>query len=146
MKRRNEWKWLGLFALTIVFALPAAAQGGRLPPCKDPRAVARYLGLSEEQRDAWRELREAEREAADPILDAIEPLREDLADLLDEASPEACAVGGIVVEIDAKRDDLRALHEEYVADFEALLTPEQLERWERLEAHCRRGDRSADEP
>jgi Spy/CpxP family protein refolding chaperone len=122
-----------------LFGLPALAQnqqGPRLPGCNDPRAIARYLRLSQEQATAWRALREELRDASKPYVETIEPLREELGALLDGEDPDACTVGGLVVQIDTQHDAIADLREAYVEDFEALLTAEQLAKWEALQAVC----------
>lgn len=139
MKRRNSLVLCGVVLLAGLSAGAADAQ--RLPGCNDPRGVARYLRLSQEQATAWRELRSELRTAVEPIKAQVEPLAEQVAAALDTASPDACSVGGLVIEIDGLRDDIGELHDAYVSDFEALLTPAQLTKWEALQAACQAQDR-----
>lgn len=136
--RTQRFALLAAMGLSLL-AIPASAQnapGPRLPGCNDPRGIARYLRLSQEQATAWRTLREDLRDAVKPYADAIEPLREELGGLLEATSPDACTVGGVVVAIDVQHDQIDALHTAYESDFEALLTPEQLTKWEALQAAC----------
>lgn len=137
MKKRTRSTWIALLATVALglTALPAQA-APPLPGCKNPKAIARYLRLTQEQVAAWRTLREDLREAVEPIREEIAPIREDLGELLDTANPDACTAGGLVVSIDVLADQIGVLHDGYIADFEALLTPEQLEKWERLVAFC----------
>ena len=133
-------KGLVLLTLMTIIALPAAAHVGE-PPwgysiCRRPAAIADYLGLSEEQRADWRLLREAFRAEVAPLRDLYEPLREELEALLEAETPEPCAVGEVLVEIDSVRDDIDALRDQYELDFEALLTAEQLVLWQGLEPIC----------
>ena len=138
VKPRTVTTWLGAAIALLLLALPAAAQRNPngLPGCKDPRAIARYLKLSETQVNDWKELREALRAATQPLVAQLAPLHESLATELDKPSPDACTAGGFVVSADAIRDQIEALREDYIADFEALLTPEQLVKWEALQTVC----------
>ena len=139
VKARTATTWLGALTALLLLALPAAAQqqnSPRLPGCKDPRAIARYLGLSETQANQWKTLREALRAATQPLATQLEPLHTSLATELDKPSPDACTAGGFVVSIDGIRDQIETLRADYIADFEALLTPEQLVKWNALETVC----------
>ncbi len=121
---------------TLGAALPPAAQADRLPRCHDRRAIAKFLGLSKEQAAQWRELTREFYETTEPLREQIDPLQDQLQDLLDTASPPPTEVGEIVIDIDALRDEIRAARAEFTADFEAILTPAQLEKWEALQARC----------
>lgn len=101
--------------------------------------LARFLVLSEEQRAQAQAIHQATREQAQPIFEESRSLRGELHALLDQPAPSATAVGEKVLALDAHRDQLRQLHENARARFEALLTPEQLEKLEDL--HERRGER-----
>jgi Spy/CpxP family protein refolding chaperone len=142
VKARTATTWLGALAALLLLALPAAAQqqppgpGPRLPGCKDPRAIARYLRLSETQVAEWKTLREALHTATQPLIAQLEPLHTSLATELDKPSPDACTAGGFVVSIDHLRDQIEDLRADYISDFEALLTPEQLVKWNALETVC----------
>ena len=133
---------LAVLAGIVLVALPALAdEAQRNGRCDDPRFVARFLQLTETQVAEWRELRADLRAATKPLHDAIGPLQDQLETLLDGAAPDACTDGAVVVSIDDNRDQLAALRADYESDFEALLTAEQLDRWERLQGICRGPDR-----
>jgi Spy/CpxP family protein refolding chaperone len=135
MKLRTVATSLVLAALAFALAQPAAA--APLPGCKDPRAVARYLGLSAAQVAQVKDLRLDLRAAVQPLYQQIEPLRDQIGDLLETANPDACTVGGLVVKVNGLTDQIGALHDEFEKDFEALLTPEQLVKWKALQVVCR---------
>ena len=99
----------GLLALS---ALPAqaAAPTNRVPNCGDFRAIARYLRLTEAQLTSARALADALRATVQPLYQSIEPLEENLRDLLDVASPNVTSVGTVVVQIDGIRDQVRDAH------------------------------------
>jgi Spy/CpxP family protein refolding chaperone len=136
---------LALLALATLVSLPVLARpgargqadggpgaAGNGGPGKGHRfagrilgAAAEYLGLTEEQRTAARQIFQDARTAAQPIREQIRPQAEQLRTLLDGANPDAAAVGALVVAIDAQRDQLRAIREGAMDDLRALLTPEQ---------------------
>lgn len=93
-----------------------------------------YLELSESQRaeleaivEEQRELREADREG---LRGEAERLRE----LLDGESPDAAEVGRLVLDLHRAKESLMAQRAAERERIEALLTPDQLERFEALEA------------
>jgi Spy/CpxP family protein refolding chaperone len=135
---------MALTALTVasaalmVLAPPAmAAPRNSVPNCGDFRAIARHLKLTPEQLTAAKALAASLRATVGPLQLSIDPLREDLADLLEAASPNACEAGAIVVQIDGIHDQIGAAREEYQEDFAALLTPAQLPRYQAILARCR---------
>ena len=123
----------------------AAAQAQQLghrpdrPRCNNPRAIARAVQLTPEQVQQTKDIYRALRDAVEPLRDQIPALRDQLETLLDGASPEAAAVGQLVIDIDAIRDDIEDLRHAAEEDFVALLTPEQVTRWERFLQICRPG-------
>ncbi|HEX2163642.1 MAG TPA: Spy/CpxP family protein refolding chaperone, partial [Thermoanaerobaculia bacterium] len=99
--------------------------------------MARFLELTEAQREAARALHEETRAAMEPLHERSRTLHQELRALLDQADPDPLAVGEKAIALDASRDEMRRLGEETHAEFEALLTAEQLEKLEQL--HERRG-------
>ena len=114
-----------------------AAPRNSVPNCGDFRAIARHLKLTPEQLTAAKALAAALRADVGPLQLSIDPLREDLADLLEAASPNSCDAGAIVVQIDGIHDQIVAAREEYQEDFAALLTAAQLPRYQAILARCR---------
>lgn len=127
-------------AVAVVVLLPALAEAAPKPGgnfdagaiLRNPRALARYLRLTPQQVEQQKALLQGLKAEVEPLREQQRPLGEDLREALDGASPEACAVGELVVAIDALGDQIRALHAEYDAAFSAILTPEQLARYEAL--------------
>ena len=74
----------------------------------------------------------------EPLQAQLDPLREQIDSALDEATP---APGRSAWWSDRRppRPD-RRLRDEFEDEFEALLTPEQLEKWQALQAVCRAAD------
>jgi Spy/CpxP family protein refolding chaperone len=124
-------------AFLAVLALPLLAEAARPPQnpgaiLRNPRALSRYLKLTPEQNATFKTLRQELQADLKPLQDQVPPLKEQLKTQLDAASPEACAVGQTAVALDAVRDDIRAAYEDFDTAFSAILTPEQLAKYEHL--------------
>ncbi|HBL29999.1 MAG TPA: hypothetical protein DD490_24430 [Acidobacteria bacterium] len=127
---------LATFLLALV-GLPFLAEAAKPPQnpgaiLRNPRLLARYLKLTTEQVATYKTLRETLGTELKPLHAALEPLQAQLKTQLDAASPVACTVGDTVVDIDEVRDDIRAAYEKFDDAFSAILTPEQLTKYENL--------------
>jgi Spy/CpxP family protein refolding chaperone len=101
--------------------------------------LARFLELTEEQRTQAQAIHQATREQAQPLMEQNRTLHGELRDLLAQPSPDATVVGDKMIAIHANRAQVREMHENARAQFEALLTPEQLDKLAAFEE--RRQDR-----
>jgi len=125
-------------AFLAILALPFLAEAAAKPPhnpgeiLRNPRALARYLKLTSAQLATFKTLNQALQADLKPLRDQLGPLQDQLKTQLEAASPDACTVGQTVVAIDSVRDDIRAAYEEFDDAFSAILTPEQLEKYEHL--------------
>jgi len=117
---------------------PGNGQGAGMGPGDHPGQhfgrLARYLELTDEQLAAAKTLFADTREQTMPFHDDVQTLREELGTLLDEASPDAAAVGELVIEIHGIHEQIRDLRDAAWDAFKALLTPEQLDKLEQLKA------------
>jgi Spy/CpxP family protein refolding chaperone len=134
---------LALTALLLPALATAAVAAGHGPggPGPDPRAIlhnakalSRFLKLTPDQTKTLQTLEKDLQGKVKPLADQIEPLRDQLKEVLDNASPDACQAGQIVVHIDSIRDQIRAAFDQFDEAFSAILTPEQLARYEALKA------------
>lgn len=103
-----------------------------------PRLI-RALDLSEEQIKQAREIRENTRRQVQPLAEEQRALRQELRTALEGEAPSSEAVGSIVISLHQNRQQVRDLHQQALTDFEAILTPEQLERFQQFRE--RRQDR-----
>jgi Spy/CpxP family protein refolding chaperone len=122
--------------LTLV-GLPFLAEAARPPQnpgaiLRNPRALARYLKLTQEQVATFKTLQQDLQADLKPLHQQLKPLQDQLKTQLDVAAPEACAVGQTAVALDGVRDDIRAAYEDFDEAFSAILTPEQLAKYEHL--------------
>lgn len=130
-------------ALFAFLLLPLAAQArqgqGRNPDAilRNPRALARYLQLTPEQAQTlnqlWRELQAD----VEPLREQGKTLREALRDELQAEPANACEVGAAALAVQENGDRIRAELEEFDTKFSAILTPEQLAKWEALKEASR---------
>ncbi|HSL81761.1 MAG TPA: Spy/CpxP family protein refolding chaperone [Thermoanaerobaculia bacterium] len=112
-----------------------AADGGS--PLRGPggfplRGLAASLDLTEQQIEAARALLEDLAAEVRPQAEEARGVREELHALLDTENPDPAEVGALVVELHGIRDEMRTARDGFAAAFSALLTPDQLERWEVL--------------
>jgi Spy/CpxP family protein refolding chaperone len=134
-------------ALATLLASPLAAaeqSPAHRPRCNNLRAIARVVQLTPAQVEQVRGIFADLRAAVEPLRQQIPPLREALEELLDAEQPAACDVGQAVIDIDALRDQIQDARAAAVTEFEGILTPEQLDRWEEFQEHCREGYQHGD--
>ena len=140
---------LAATALTALLAFPFLAPLAEAAPgrggnpadvLRNPKALARYLKLTPAQIETQKQLVQTLHNTTKPLYEQIEPLEDQLHTQLDAASPDACAVGNTVVQIDALRDQIRAAREDFDEAFSAILTPEQLAKYEALKEAARIGE------
>jgi len=111
------------------FAARGPQAGG---PFGNLRFVATFLDLTEEQQQQGRALRQRLREDSAALREEVRGLRRQLRAELEEETPDATRVGELMIATHGQRKQLRALREQALADFEALLTAEQLEKFQDL--------------
>ena len=99
-----------------------------------------YLDLADEQIEATNAIRDSVRAEMGAAHEEMDALREELKAALDNDSPDAAAVGQLVIELHGLREQTRATLEDAESRFAALLTDEQLEKWENFK-ELRKGRR-----
>jgi len=110
------------------------------------RGLTAFLDLTEQQIEDARALLEDLAAELRPLAEEARGVREELHALLETDDPDPAEVGALVVELHGIGDEMRAARDEFDTAFSALLTPDQLERWEVLKdargvfrGHGRRG-------
>lgn len=118
---------LGALVATEAFARPGAGHGDRgrglLPP-------ADYLDLTEEQQAAAKTIFGGVREQLGGQREARMALHQELREALDAPAPDAQAIGELVIEMHGLRGQFRTVLEAADSEFSALLTADQLDKWE----------------
>lgn len=92
--------------------------------------IAELLDLTDAQIAQAKALLEELKVSGEPLREQGEALRAELRELLEGNAPDATAVGTLVIELHGLAEEGRALRDQFEGDFAAILTPEQLERWE----------------
>ncbi len=143
MKRNRILLMVTVMTLTIALAAMAQAPGrmggqgmrgsgqqtlGQRPG-GGPQWLATYLGLSEAQIAQWEAIRDAAQAQITPLAQTRRDNVVELQGLLNGTSPDPSAVGAIVIENHGIGAQIRTIHENAEKDFIAILTPDQLTKY-----------------
>jgi len=117
-------KVFAAFLIAISLVAPAFAQ--QQP---DPVAVvAHVLDLSSDQITAWSAILYARETAIQPLAQQAQAQHQAIAQALGGANPDPLAVGQAVVALHALQVQISAVNSQSAADFEKILTADQLQR------------------
>jgi Spy/CpxP family protein refolding chaperone len=136
----NRKGFVLLAAVAIVLLAPLVAQAGPPGPgelLRNPRALARYLKLTPAQVTTYRQLLDQLEAKLKPLRAEQKTLRKDLYDALEAATPNACSIGDIAIDIHEVGEKSKAALHEFDVAFSAILTPEQLAKYEALKEAAR---------
>jgi Spy/CpxP family protein refolding chaperone len=97
-------------------------------------ALAEYLGLTEQQKTAWRALHEERREAMKPFAEEGRALRKKLREAVEAPSPDPTAVGEATLALEAHHKRMQGEREAFRQKLEAVLDPAQKEKLKAFEA------------
>ncbi len=133
-----------LLVLAAVLALPLAAAAQRSDKARDPREIltnprllARYLNLTPAQVATTQTLFKELQATVKPLREARKGLAEAFYAELEEASPSACDVGAAAIALHENGEKIKDALEVFDQKFSAILTPEQLARYEALKEAAR---------
>jgi Spy/CpxP family protein refolding chaperone len=104
--------------------------------------MARALDLTDEQKAAAKKIHEEIFAKAEPLMEQHRQQMDEVHALLEGAHPDATTVGQKVIEAHATGEQLKALHEEAMAKFSALLNADQQAKLKKFQEmhHDRDGD------
>jgi len=134
---RSNSSVVGSVMALALLAGTVAAQTGPRAGKRGPGPMAgemRYLQLTDEQRAAVESALEAQRAQVEALRESMQANRAQLREALDNPSPDPVAVGEIVIDGEKLRKEERALRDEAQKALGSVLTPEQKQRLEVLEA------------
>ena len=115
---------------------PRGPRGRRgLPP---DRVLKHRIGLSDEQLAQVNQLREDFHATVEPLFEQGHALRDSLRTELESDAPSVDTVGNLVISGHDVRNQIQANRRNFRESFEAILTPEQLEK---LKGSRKRGHR-----
>ncbi len=112
----------------------AARAGGGHPGAREMNRLIEFLQLDDTQKAQWKAAHEAQAEAVKPIFEDLRANQKALHGALSSDTADATAVGTLMLAGRDLQKQLGALHEQLRQDLEAILSPEQLERWKAFEA------------
>jgi Spy/CpxP family protein refolding chaperone len=127
------------FAAAVLLALPLAAQPPKGPrdPAEilhNPRLLARYLHLTPDQATATQKLAADLKTTLDPLRQQEQTLRDAFEAAVSAANANPCDVGQAALAVHANQVKIKAALDDFDMKFSALLTPDQLARYEALKA------------
>ncbi len=93
-----------------------------------------YLELDEGQQAEWQAIREASRDEMRSSVEAIRANGQALRELLESGTATAEEAGQLVLDGHALKQDLQASREAIDEQLQAVLTLEQVEKWEAFKA------------
>lgn len=93
--------------------------------------LTELLDLTAEQQASAKDLHEAARAKAEPLRAEAERLQGELEKAFDSNAP-AATVGELAIALHKTHEQIKAVHEEAMTSFHALLTAEQLEKLKKL--------------
>ena len=126
--------------LAVLLALPLALQaqgpGPRDPGAilHNPRALARYLHLTPDQITATQKLAADLKATVEPLRQQEKQLRDAFETAVSAPNANPCDVGQAALALHANHEKIKAALDDFDKKFSALLTPEQLARYEALKA------------
>lgn len=117
--------------ITLIAAFSALAQpapGG--PPRPDP--LREFLQLTADQRSAWENAQKQFDTATQGLRDQERSLNEQLGKALQ--GTDACGIGGLMLQIRATGDQMKAAHDALDQKLVSVLTPEQRAKFDAFRA------------
>jgi len=120
----------------LVLAAAAMAQPGRMHGRgfgghMDSDRLATYLDLTDAQKAQVEKLQEKTKTALEPLFQEHRQLAEAVRTAL-ESKADATTVGTAAIAAYEHGEKIRAVRDQFETELEALLTPEQLTRWQSL--------------
>ncbi len=132
-------KKIAIVIATLALAASAAFARQGPPPTGTPgpnapgigeAALFDFLGLTADQETQWTALHDQFRTSVQTLFEQRDTLRQQLQDQLDATTPDPAAIGATMLQLKGISDQIRAAHDALQSSLEALLTPDQLLRFQ----------------
>ncbi|MFY9826805.1 MAG: periplasmic heavy metal sensor [Thermoanaerobaculia bacterium] len=110
--------------------------------------LAKALNLTPDQQAAAKKLHDDMAAQAQPLMAQRRQQMQQIHSLLDSGSADAADVGQRMIDAHATQKQLKALHDDLKTKFTALLNPDQLEKFQQIQAahpHGRGGNPPAEQ-
>lgn len=136
--KRTFALFLGALLLVGASAFAAGAEGhwtgnGKMMQHHDAMLV-KALSLTADQQAAAKKLHEDLAAKAQPLMAQHHQQMQEIKALLDGGSADAADIGQKTIDAHATGQQLKALHDDFTAKFSALLTPDQLTKFQQIQA------------
>jgi Spy/CpxP family protein refolding chaperone len=135
-RKRTTLLAAGLLALLALPALGdsnAGGQGGAIAALvRRPEVLVRVLKLSSSQTDSLKGFIQTLQGTVKPLYAANEQIGQQIQTALASPAPDNCAIGKLVVTRHQNDLAIVAAFAKFDKDFSAILTPEQLAKYQRL--------------
>jgi Spy/CpxP family protein refolding chaperone len=108
---------------------PGNPQGQRGPggALLSPQLIAEFLNLSDAQKSQAQALHESQRTAIEPLREQLRANRQAIGTAVDAGNAQQA--GQLLIAGKAIRDQIKAAHDTFATQFEAMLTAEQKAKW-----------------
>lgn len=106
--------------------------GGHGDMSQHHEMIVKALGLTEEQRAEAKKIHEEVAAKAESLMEQRHQQWKEIHEMLEGGNPDATAIGQRMIAAHASGEQLKALHEDAMAKFSALLNAEQLEKLKKL--------------
>jgi Spy/CpxP family protein refolding chaperone len=133
-----------LILMFVAVAVFAQGRGGMTPPAPGmarggqpgggQQALVEFLGLSTAQQEQWKAIHEQFRTSQEALVEQAKAVREQIKTQLEAATPNATAIGTLVIQQYGIREQIRAAHDALQTQLKAILTAEQLVKFEAWQA------------
>jgi Spy/CpxP family protein refolding chaperone len=135
--KRTFALFLGAILLVGASAFAAGAEGvGDHARMMQHRAafLTKALNLTADQQAAAKKLHEDLAAKAQPLMAQHRQQMQEIHALLDGGSADAADIGQKTIDAHATGQQLKALHDDFTAKFSALLNPDQLTKFQQVQA------------
>ena len=139
--KRTFALFLGAILLVGASAFAAGA-GSHWKAAGDPTQMMQHraafltkaLNLTADQQAAAKKLHEDLAAQAQPLMAQHRQQMQEIRALLDGGSADAATIGQKTIDAHATGQQLKALHDDFTAKFSALLNPDQLTKFQQIQA------------
>jgi Spy/CpxP family protein refolding chaperone len=122
-----------LITLVTAIAAIAAAQPGPPPPPRGD-ALANYLQLTDAQKSAWQTARSNFEATTKPLHEQGRALHEQIEQALSSATPDATAIGNLMISAKKIGDRIKTAHDALDATLASTLTADQKAKFDAFKA------------
>ncbi|HEV7507609.1 MAG TPA: periplasmic heavy metal sensor [Thermoanaerobaculia bacterium] len=135
--KRTLTLFLGAILLVGASAFAAAGAGGHWKAAGEQHRAAfltKALNLTADQQAAAKKLHEDLAAQAQPLMAQHHQQMQEIHALLDGGSADAADIGQKTIDAHTTGQQLKTLHDDFKTKFSAMLTPDQLAKFQQMQA------------